>query len=379
MIPPIHRSPELVEGMDGTRLKAGESADGEDNGVETSMAQKAPTTKGEGTNKGDVLAARCAAIPGKMAALGVAWAHEEFNAILSAKQHKAILPGVAKRGNVMANLWFVRAAHEFAAAALAANSAPDNEHLKFATETLLPACKIIVQEFISDKGMNGIRMDDSGMLQRADESAPVVASPLRLNALWYSALEITGQALRGISAMGKGHIAGAAVAAGRHTGDHYERLAGRFRRAFAKAFWCDEHGRICVPELRGTLNHGTRPDGEQLLLTMLPASPLPRTKQREILAHFESLAGDGVGIKVELSELGLVDSPLYRAWLVQGFAQDGDTRKTSALARPLSALADAAKISAVFAFYRERSPIGRQPDPFVSAEVLGVLHRFGVG
>jgi hypothetical protein len=339
------------------------------------MPVKQSGAKAEGAGKGDALSARCAAIPGKMAASGIAWAQQELNAVLTAKQHKSILPGVAKRGNVMANLWFVRAAHEFAAAALARKTDdPSGESLKYAAETLLPVCKGIVQEFISDKGMNNVRMDDSGLLANTGGTTPVVGS-LRLNALWYAALEMTGQALRGETAMGKAPLHAPADGR-RHTGDHFERLAGRFRRAFAKVYWCEDHARICIPAAREQAEHGTALDGEQLLLTILPASPLPRTKQREILAQFETRAGDGIGVKIEHPDHGLVESPLYRAWLAVGFALDGDARKAAHIARPLMALSEAARTAGIFSFYRERSPIGRQPDVLASAEVLGALSRF---
>ena len=335
------------------------------------MPKVKSAARGAAAGKGDALAARCASIPGKMFSNGVAFARRELEEILTAKAHKGVLPGSGKRGNVFANLWFVRAAHEFADAA--AKDPHAAEYLAYATDKLLPACKAIVQEFISDKGMNGVRMDDSGMLAQVGSKAKG-ASALRLNALWYAALEVTGQALRGLTPMGKGHPGHTGM--GRHTGDHFERLAGRFRRAFSKAFWCDQHDRICNPELRDQPDHGTVPDGEQLLLTMLPASPLPRTKQREILSQIDARAGESMGVKVVDPQHGLVDSPLFRAWLAQGYAVDGDMRKVAAVARPLVALRESAQISSVFALYHEGHPIGRQPDPLVGAEVLGTLHRF---
>src|SRR6185369_5378730 len=83
--------------------------------------------------------------------------------------------------------------------------------------------------------------------------------PLRVNALWYAALDSTAQALRDMppsSAAGGPPVRDPSA-------EHFERLAGRFRRSFAKLYWCEDHGRICPPEARTHPNHVTLPDAEQ--------------------------------------------------------------------------------------------------------------------
>jgi len=324
------------------------------------------------------LSLRCAVLPPRLRIEGLAWAREELEAIL-AHLHGGILLRRPGRGDVMANLWLVRAAHAFAAAAGADIAPREDEqraHLEFAAKSLLPMCKRVVQEFISEKGMDGIWMDDSGTLSglahRGRKNA-ALAAPLRLNALWYAALETTGLALRGLTPMGAGQHAKDT------TGDHFERLAGRFRRAFTKAYWCEEHQRVCPPELRGDNIHGGIPDVEQLLLMVLPVCPIPRTKQLGILAQMEKLASSPIGLWVR-HEGGLAESPLHRAWLAQalGTAAETEAQRANAVnvARPLAALREAAGAAGVHAFYREGKPLGNTVDPMATAEVAGTLRRF---
>ncbi len=336
-----------------------------------------------GVRKTDALVLRCATIPGHMyARRNLAEARRELDEVLAISKG-GILYRAAEVGDVMANLWLARAAHEFAAAVggtLGASLLTEEqaEHLAFANQTLLPLCKLIVQAFITDNGMDGVRMDDGGMLAGAGEGKPnpALALPLRVNALWYTALESTGQALRGINPMG------AALAEGGKrdsSGDHFERLAGRFRRSFAKACWCDAHDRICPPEVRGDPDHGSLPDAEQVLITMLPSSPLPRTKQREILAQIEAQALGPMGVRIKHAELGEVESPLHWAWLAEGTAGSADNgpdfEKAAAIIRPAGALRQAASSGELHAFYKDGQPVGG-PDPLTAAEMLGALERF---
>jgi hypothetical protein len=274
----------------------------------------------------------------------------------------------------MANLWFIRAVHELAAVL---KGQPDHAPQADALHaTLLPFCKTIVQQFISDRGIDGLRMDDGGLLVYGGHPSPAhahlaplkdggLADAIRINALWYLAIDMTGKALKD---------------ARDPSGPHFERLAGRFRRSFAKTFWCDEHACLCTPAERAAAGrHGKLPDPDQLLVTMLPVSPLPRTKQRQIIARFRDRALGAVGLKVDHPEYGMVESPLHRAWLAQGVAVD-DPREAAALAAPLEPLRDAAKKHAVHAFYRDGKPVPPPPhraDPLASAEVLGTLERFG--
>ena len=333
--------------------------------------------------KSNALATRCSTIPGHMyCERSLAAARKELEEIL-ATADGAPLKKAAGKGDVMANLWFSRAAHEFAAAlggAIGNSTSPEEktDHLHFANKSLLPLCKQIVQAFITDQGMDGVRMDDGGMLVGAGTAKPnpALALPLRLNALWYTALESTGQALRGQPPMG---VPAAAGTRNDPSGDHFERLAGRFRRSFAKAFWCDEHNRICPIEHRTEPNHGALPDAEQVLITMLPSSPLPRTKQREILTQIETQAMGTKGVKINHPEHGLVESPLHWAWLAEGTAGSADNgpdfEKAAAILRPAITLREAARTGTLHAFYKDDAPIG-PADALTAAEMLGALERF---
>src|SRR5262249_32089183 len=162
----------------------------------------------------------------------LAWARAEFEqleklatgtgGVLVERRGGSKRGAKAKTGDALANLWFVRGAHEYALAAAEWNAPAGqagtaagaaggdgegggggrggggggvvvNEHLEYAAKALLPICRRIVQEFISE-GMDGVRMGDGGMLGPFGKGKPpaALASPLRLNALWYGALELTG-------------------------------------------------------------------------------------------------------------------------------------------------------------------------------------------
>lgn len=338
---------------------------------------------GTGRGKSDTLAIRCATIPGHMYARhNLNEARQELEGVLAAAKG-GILHRSAGKGDVMANLWFARAAHEFAAAlsgSLGTFVTPEEkiQHLEFANKKLLPLCKQIVQAFITDGGMDGVRMDDGGMLAGAGDGKPnpALALPLRLNALWYTALESTGQALRGAGPMGAPLAEGARRDS---SGDHFERLAGRFRRSFAKACWCDEHQRLCPPDARAKPDHGGLPDAEQLLIAMLPSSPLPRTKQKEILAQIETQALGPFGVRINHPEHGTVESPLHWAWLAEGTAGSADSGpdfdKAAALIRPAASLRQAATAGELPCCYKDGQPVG-PPDLLAAAELLGALERF---
>ena len=236
-------------------------------------------------------------------------------------------------------------------------------------------CKRIVQAFISEKGMDGIWMDDSGMLAglvRRGRRNAALENPLRINALWYVALEATGTALRGLGPMGAG--------VKDPSGDHFERLAGRFRRAFTKDYWCERHQRVCPPEVRQGEDHGDLPDAEQLLFMLLPCSPMARTKQLGVLKQMEERALAPVGLWVRDGKGGVVESLLHRAWLAQALGllaeTAADRQRAVNAARPLEAVWEQAKTTGVHALYRDGAPLGRGPEPLVTAEVLGTLERF---
>jgi hypothetical protein len=214
--------------------------------------------------------------------------------------------------DVFASLWFIRAGHLFNKAVLADPAAEgrEGERTLFA-ETLLPLNKKILQQIISASSTAGVRMDDGGLLiPQADKATQT----LRLNALWYSALESTGTDLKAV---------------GDRVADHFERLAGRFRRSFAKAYWSDAHGCIWTPELRNNNGGGEEaslPDADQLLLTFLCASPIPRTKQRQLLQQVQakSLPAGSRGVRMRHPVHGVVESPLHLMWMAQGVMASAD-------------------------------------------------------
>jgi hypothetical protein len=260
----------------------------------------------------------------------------------------------------IAGLWFIRAAQLFA-------KAGGNPAL--VADKLRPLSKKVLQDLISSAGVGDVRMDDGGLLV-----GPPGSSALRLNALWYSALESSAADLKTVRD---------------HAGDHFERLAGRFRRSFVKAYWCDTHGCICPPEMRPPADptgltppaddHGALPDADQLLLTLLPASPIPHTKQRQLLGVVKNAALGAIGVKVNHPQHGIVESPLYRAWMALGIVASADQpapaqAEAAAIAAPLLPLRAVAHSGGIAAFYRDGQPVpGEEPDLLTTVEVLGAL------
>ena len=231
--------------------------------------------------------------------------------------------------DVPSTLWFARAAYMYRQAS--------NDSAAW-QERLLPAIKAAVQSLIST-GPAAFRMDDGGMLApkdgsvRADKVAASVC-PIGLNALWYFMLSLLAEEMHALK---------------NPSGDHFERLAGRFRRSFAKSFWCSAHGFLCDPELQKDPNHAAAhgvPDPEQLLIATLPFSPIPRTKQRQIVLTIrdKSAAPRGVIMPKTSREGGLQDSAaaentasaLHLAWLVESLIVTSDTpARAAAECRPM--------------------------------------------
>jgi hypothetical protein len=270
--------------------------------------------------------------------------------------------------DVFASLWFIRAAHLFNKAAIAdAAALPDsnaNGEKTLFSNTLLPLNKKILQQIISASSAAGVRMDDGGLLIPQPDKA---TQTLRLNALWYSALESTGTDLK---------------AAGDRVADHFERLAGRFRRSFAKAYWSDAHGCIWTPESRIDAQDAGLPDPDQLLLTFLCASPIPRTKQRQLLQQVQakSLPAGSRGVRVRHPVHGVVESPMHLLWMALGTAASADP--------PGAGLEEARRLVAsvggvrgqvgtdgggVPAFVVPGEAFSGQPDAVTTAEFLGAL------
>lgn len=138
-------------------------------------------------------------------------------------------------------LWFCRAAWLFH---------QERKDVALWRGDLLPAIRKHAQEFISAQPP---RMNDGGLLVDAESGLSGVA----LNALWYNMLMILATELKGEPAA-----------------DHFDRLAGRFRRSFLKLYW--------QGEMLG--DNGGPTDGSQLLAATLAHSAVPRTKQRQLVS-----------------------------------------------------------------------------------------------
>src|SRR4051812_18824415 len=121
------------------------------------MVKSHAGTKG---GKANTLALRCATIPGNMRTHhDLAQTHAELEQLVGESiGGGGFLGKTPAKPDVLANLWFVRAGHEFAAAAAA--DLAHASHIHFATTVLLPMSKKIVQQFITEHGMDGVRMDD---------------------------------------------------------------------------------------------------------------------------------------------------------------------------------------------------------------------------
>jgi len=155
------------------------------------------------------------------------------------------------------------------------------------------------------------------------------------------------------------------------------------RRSFAKAYWCSDHNCICPPATRTLPDHGKLPDPDQLLVTLLPASPLPRTKQRQILTRIMETSLGPMGVELLHAEYGVVESPLHRVWLARGIAvEDHEGRlKAAQLLAPLAPFHERAKKMLVHAYYKQGHivpPNSHKADALTSAELLGALLEFDV-
>ena len=304
----------------------------------------------------------CACMPGWLISRGdVAGAGEmlkQLAGLANGGMVPATLNGSSTESTmeVDANLWFIAAAHAYQKAG--ADVAMFNAHL-------LPVMKRIVQGLISGPGgeagggIAGARMDDGGMLT-VEGAGP---QAMRLNALWYNAIET---------------LAATLLAGGDRTGDHYERLAGRFRRSFAKTYWCDDHGCICGPEARANDGHGADfPELEQLLCVMLPESPIPKTKQRQIVQALKRRAVGEVGLKQDAAGR---ESVMHRVWLAEGLVLSAENPETVIeearnLAVPVKRIFETQ--GAVAKTYLHGVAEG-EPDAVATAECAGTLRRLGM-
>ncbi|MCC7409495.1 MAG: glycogen debranching enzyme family protein [Phycisphaeraceae bacterium] len=163
---------------------------------------------------------------------------------------------------------------------------------------LCAACLSIIDAYI--KGTeNEIRMAGDGLITAGNPGTQltwmdaacggVVFTPrcgkaVEINALWYHALAGMAELI---------------ATSHRQEADHLNRLTARIRRGFAKVFWDDSLG-YAIDHVWTDGDGAEQRDGglrpNQVLVASLPHSPLPRTKQQEIL--------DAVGQKL-LTPFGL--------------------------------------------------------------------------
>lgn len=188
-------------------------------------------------------------------------------------------PLAAHYNSADASLWFIRAALEYLAFTDDRDSWDD---------WLGPACLSIMDAYIHGT-QHGIRVAGDGLLTVGESSGqltwmdaaaggvPFTPRPgkvVELNALWY-------HALLGLAAL-VDHLAWP----DRRAADHYLKLAERMKRSFVKVFWDERLGylRDCVWVDAAGQEHidaSLRPN--QIFTVSLPHSPLPRTKQLEVL------------------------------------------------------------------------------------------------
>ncbi len=200
----------------------------------------------------------------------------------------------AHYNTVDASLWFIRAALEYVR---------QSEDTACFEDWLGEACMKIMSAYIKGTG-GGIRMAGDGLITAGDWTTQltwmdaaangVVFTPrpgkaVEINALWYAALVGLAEQIRDCPALDQS------------VADHYDRLADRVRRSYAKVFW-DEANNHCVDSVWSQGNGATGSDKDpgtqapsaaqvdatlrpnQIFAASLPVSPLPRTKQVQIIA-----------------------------------------------------------------------------------------------
>jgi hypothetical protein len=210
------------------------------------------------------------------------------------------------------NFWFAHAAYAYAQAS------GDRATWENA---LLPLVKRIAQTLISSS-LGDTTMTDAGLVVESGGKDGI--SPLGLNVLWFSMLTMLSEEL---------------AKAGDGSASHFDRLAGRFRRSFVKAFWCAPHQCLCEPRAQAAAGHYRAnfvPAPDQLLAVVLPFSPVAQTKQRQIVASLKAANVSELGMRVPWTlnvEAGdrvrsgrkpEIVSPLYLAWLAEALLKVSD-------------------------------------------------------
>lgn len=191
----------------------------------------------------------------------------------------------ARYNTVDASLWFIHAAAEYVKAR------GDEEAWG---GWLCAACVSIIEAYIKGTGGDAgaaplIRMAGDGLITAGTPrtqltwmdaaNSGVVFTPRRgkaveINALWFHVLTAMAQMLTQYAPIDKGRA------------QHYGKLADRITRSFAKVFW-DEERHFLIDhawtDARGTEHRDASLRPNQILAVSLPNSPIPRTRQAEVL------------------------------------------------------------------------------------------------
>lgn len=229
------------------------------------------------------------ALPGLLLSTG---RHAEAQAVLktfAAAIQDGLVPNrfddyddtAAHYNTVDASLWFIHAAMQYV------HATGDRVAWR---DWLAPACKSIVDAYIKGTRYD-IRMTGDALISAGSKDTqltwmdaccngvaftPRHGKAVEINALWYNALAGMAELLADDD---------------RATANHYEKLTSRIRRSFGKVFWNDQHK--CLFDHVWTdaenVEHrdaSLRPN--QVFAVSLPHSPIPRTRQVEVLKAVKS-------------------------------------------------------------------------------------------
>ncbi len=214
----------------------------------------------------------------------------------------------AHYNSVDASLWFIRAA------LLYVEESGDRDSWD---DWLGPACCRIMEAFIRGT-QYGIRVSGDGLVTAGDPSTQltwmdaaatrpgtqerVVFTPrpgkaIEINALWFYILLSVADLIK------------EAGEEGRRSAEHFLKLADRIRRSFAKVFWHEPSQRLIDHVWTDTggnehVDLALRPN--QILAVSLPISPLPRTKQMQVIAALQQNLLTPAGLRTLP-----VDDPAY--------------------------------------------------------------------
>jgi glycogen debranching enzyme len=213
----------------------------------------------------------------------------------------------AHYNTVDASLWFIHAALRYVEASGDADSW---------NTWLSAACLSIMEAYIKGTGYD-IRMAGDGLITAGNASTQltwmdaatggVVFTPrhgkaVEINALWYAALTGLSAALK---------------SSNKSTSDHFDKLAARVKRAFAKTFWNEQHNYLADVVWTDEQGVDHRDDSmrpNQIFAVSLPDSPIPLTLQKQVLAAVKARLLTPKGLRT-LPQ----DHPSYRGRYTGGF------------------------------------------------------------